>query len=150
MLNAKPFKILLAVLIVVVLALTITLSLVDNSSPNFTASAKITASPNIGVYSDSACTHKLTSIKWGSVAAGKTTTQNVYVKNTGTAAMTLSLATSSWNPSKASTYLTISWNQQGTKLSAGKSAAATIKLAVSSTIAGFTSFSSTIAFTGTG
>jgi hypothetical protein len=150
MVSAKAFKTSLAVLTVVVLALTITVLFVVSFSQNITAYGAVTASPNIGVYSDSACTHKLTSINWGPIAAGKTTAQTVYVKNTGTATMTLSLSTSNWNPTGASKYLTISWNQQGTKLAAGKSVTATIKLAVSSTATGFKSYSNTIAFAGTG
>ncbi|MGA2387226.1 MAG: hypothetical protein ABSG33_11935 [Candidatus Bathyarchaeia archaeon] len=149
MVNAKPFKT-LAVLTAVVLALAITILLVDNSSQNLTACATVKASPNIGVYSDSACTHKLTLINWGSVAAGKTAAQTVYVKNTGTATITLSLAASSWSPPTASTYLTVSWNQQGTKLTAGKPTAAKITLTVASTIKGFTTFSNAITITGTG
>jgi hypothetical protein len=102
------------------------------------------------VYSDSACTTNMTSINWGSIAAGGTATQTVYVKNTGTGTMTLSLTASNWSPSGASTYITISWNQQGTQLSAGGSVAATLTLTVSSSITGITSFSNTITISGTG
>lgn len=147
---AKTSKYLVIVLTVAAFALaTLTLAAI-NVSQNVSSSGTITTSPNIGVYSDSACTTNMTSINWGSVAAGGTATQTVYVKNTGTGSMTLSLAVSNWIPSGASTYITISWNQQGTPLSAGGSVAATITLTVSSSITGITSFSNTIAISGTG
>jgi uncharacterized repeat protein (TIGR01451 family) len=146
----KASKYLVIVLTLAAFALaTLTLAAI-NVSQNVSSSGTITTSPNIGVYSDSACTTNMTSINWGSVAAGGTATQTVYVKNTGTVSMTLSLAVSNWIPSGASTYITISWNQQGTQLSAGQSVAATITLTVSSSITGITSFSNTIAISGTG
>jgi archaellum component FlaG (FlaF/FlaG flagellin family) len=147
---AKASKLLVVVLTVAAFALaTLTLAAI-NVSQNVSSSGTIATSPNIGVYSDSACTTNMTSINWGSVAAGGSATQIVYVKNTGTGSMTLSLAVSNWIPSGASTYITISWNQQGTQLSAGQSVAATITLTVSSSITGITSFSNTIAISGTG
>ena len=146
----KASKYLVIVLTVAAFALaTLTLAAI-NVSQNVSSSGTITTSPNIGVYSDSACTTNMTSINWGSVAAGGTATQTVYVKNTGTGSMTLSLAVSNWSPSGASTYITISWNRQGTQLSAGGSVAATLTLTVSSSITGITSFSNTIAISGTG
>jgi hypothetical protein len=92
----------------------------------------------------------MTSVNWGSLAAGDTATQTVYVKNAGTGAMSLSLAVSDWSPSGASTYITISWNKQGTQLSAGQSVAATLTLTVSSSITGISSFSNAIMISGTG
>jgi archaellum component FlaG (FlaF/FlaG flagellin family) len=146
----KASKYLVIVLTVAAFALaTLTLAAI-NVSQNVSSSGTITTSPNIGVYSDSACTTNMTSINWGSIAAGGTATQTVYVKNTGTGTMTLSLTASNWSPSGASTYITISWNQQGTQLSAGGSVAATLTLTVSSSITGITSFSNTITISGTG
>jgi hypothetical protein len=107
-------------------------------------------SPNIGIYSDSACTINMTSLTWGSVAAGGSTTQTAYVKNTGTATMTLSLNVTSWSPAGASNYITISWNQQGTQLAAGQSATAILTLTVSGSITGISTFSNTITISGTG
>jgi hypothetical protein len=117
--------------------------------PVSASSGTILASSDIGVYSDSACTINLNSINWGSVAAGGSVTQIVYVKNTGTSTMTLSLAVSNWSPTTASTYITISWNQTETQLSAGQSVPAAITLTVSPSITGVTTFSNTIAISGT-
>jgi uncharacterized repeat protein (TIGR01451 family) len=121
-----------------------------NPTPTPTPSSTPIAAPNVGVYSDSACTTNKTSITWASVAAGETATQTVYVKNTGTAPMTLNLAVTNWTPSAASNYITITWNRQGTQLAAGQSIAATLTLTVSSSITGITNYSNTITISGTG
>jgi hypothetical protein len=118
--------------------------------PVSASSGKIMTSSNIGVYSDSNCTINMNSINWGFVAAGGSVARIVYVKNTGTGTMTLSLAVSNWSPTTASTYIIVSWNQTGTQLSAGQSVPATITLNVSSSITGIKTFSNTIAISGTG
>jgi len=115
-----------------------------------TSTGAITTSPNIGVYSDAACTTPISSVTWGSLTAGTSATQTVYVKNTGTGTMTLSLATSNWTPSAASTYLTVSWNKQGSTLTAGQSTTAILTLSVSASVTGITTFSNTITLSGTG
>ncbi len=147
---SKASKLAVVIVVAVALALTMTTYSIVNVNKNVSSFGTITTSPNIGVFSDSACTANMSSINWGTVAAGGSTTQTVYVQNTGTGTITLSLAASNWNPTTASTYLTIGWNQQGTQLAAGQSVAATITLTVASTITGFTSFSNNIAITGTG
>ena len=146
----KTSKVLITVLTIVALALTATTAAVLNVNQNIPSLGTITTTPNIGVYSDSACTTNMTSINWGSITAGGSATQTVYVKNTGTGVMTLSLATNNWSPSGASSYITISWNKNGTQLSAEQSVAATITLTVSSSINGITNFSNAIMISGTG
>ncbi len=121
-----------------------------NVSQDVSSSGTIITSPNIGVYSDSACTTNMTSINWGSITPGGSTTQTVYVKNTGTASMSLSMAVTGWTPSLAGSYITISWNKQNSNLNAGASTSATITLTVSSSITGISSFSNTITISGTG
>jgi hypothetical protein len=145
---AKTSKLLVVVLTAVALTLSATTLAVLNVNQNLGSSGNITTSPNVGVYSDSACTTNMTSINWGSVAAGSSAQQTVYVKNTGTGTITLGLAASNWNPSTASTYITVSWDQQGTQLAPGHSVTAVITLTVSSSITGITTFSNTISITG--
>ncbi len=115
-----------------------------------TQSSNPLAGPNVGVYSNSACTTDKTSITWGSITAGGTTSQTVYVKNTGTATMTLSLAVTNWTPTTAANYITITWNRQGTQLAAGQSISATLTITVSASITGITDYSNTITISGTG
>ncbi len=146
---SKPLILVIALVVVASTMTAITLATL-NVNKNISSSGTITTSPNIGVFADSACTINMTSINWGSVSAGGTANQVVYVQNTGTGTLTLSLSTSNWTPVGASTYLSVSWNQQGTQLPAGQSVAATITLTVSSSTTGITSFSNTIAIAGTG
>ena len=116
---------------------------------NIGSSGTVTTSPNISVYSNSACTNDMTTISWGTITAGGSTTQTIYVKNTGTGTLTLSLSTTSWTPAQASSYITVSWDKQGTQLSAGQSIQATVTITVSPSITNITNFSNTISISAT-
>jgi hypothetical protein len=150
MAKIKDPKILMLILTIAAVATTALTYAAITVTQDVNSSGTITTSPNIGVYSESGCTSNMTSINWGTLAAGGTTNQTIYVKNIGTGVMTLSMTVSDWSPSGADTYLTITWNQQGTQLSAGQSVAATITLTASSSTVGISSFSNTITITGTG
>jgi hypothetical protein len=146
---SKITKLAPIILAVVALSLTVTTLAAITITKDVSSTGTITTSPTIGTYSDSACTNALSTISWGSVAAGTNTTQTIYVKNTGTGTMTLNLSANSWSPSNANSYITVTWDKTGSTLAAGQSTAATVTLAVSSSITGITSFSNTITITGT-
>lgn len=101
------------------------------------------------VYSDSNCTTLLPSVGWGTVSAGSQATSTIYVKNNGTVPVTLTMATGSWNPGSASSYIGLTWNKQNTVLAAGSSVPAVLTLSVYSNITGITSFTFDITITGT-
>jgi uncharacterized repeat protein (TIGR01451 family) len=102
----------------------------------------------VGVYADSGCTTVLSTISWGGLNPGNVDTYTMYVKNTGNVALTLNMTVSNWSPTSASSYITLTWNQEKTVLSAGQVATAIVTLSVSSSITGITSFSFTITITG--
>jgi hypothetical protein len=104
---------------------------------------------NLGVYSDSACTQTVTALNVGSLIPGGTATQTVYVKNTGTVPETLTMTINNWNPTTASSSLTLTWNRQSTVLNAGQSIQATLTLAVASSTGILTTFSCDVTITGT-
>lgn len=104
----------------------------------------------MGVYSDSACTQTLTSIAWGTVAPGGSTSRTIYVKNTGTVQMTLSMTKASWNPAGANGPITITWDKESSNVVPGAVATATLTLTVSSSISGITNYSVDITIAGTG
>ena len=104
----------------------------------------------VGIYSDSACTQNLTGISWGLVRPGESVNRTVYVKNTGNAPITLSMAASGWNPLAANGQIIVTWDKESSSLAAGQSAAATIILTVSSSISGVTDFSVNVVITGAG
>jgi hypothetical protein len=110
----------------------------------------VSTSAGLAVYSNSACTTSLSSINWGTLTAGGTTTQTIYVKNTSSGlSLTLNMTTSSWSPASANGPIAIKWNQQSTVLQPGASVAAVLTLTVSSSISGVTSFSVNINIGGT-
>ncbi len=101
------------------------------------------------VYWDSACTQNVTQIDWGSLAPGTSKNVTVYVRNEGTTPVTLTMATGSWVPTGASTYLKVVWDRQNYRLAQGSSARAIFTLTVLSTTTGITTFSFDITITGT-
>ena len=105
---------------------------------------------NVGVYSNSACTQNCTNINWGTLSPGASTTSTIYIKNTGTMPVTLSMATANWTPSNANTYLTLTWNRGTTYvLAVGSSVSATLTLRSSANAGNITTFSFDIVITGT-
>ena len=142
---------LVILLTVTALALTVTTLATINVNQNFSSSGNITTTPNVGIYCDSTCTTNVTSLSWGSVAAGTNASQIVYVRNVGTGCLTLNNnSTSNWSPSNTNTYLTISWNQTNTQLLSGQSVPALITLTVASNTTGISTFSNTIIISGSG
>ncbi|MEM2969137.1 MAG: hypothetical protein QXJ76_07555 [Candidatus Bathyarchaeia archaeon] len=105
---------------------------------------------NVEVYSDSAGSQPLTSIDWGTISPGATVTRTIYLKNTGSVQMTLSMTTSNWSPTSANGPITIFWDKEGATLAPGQTTSAVITLRVSSSISGISSFSVNIVITGTG
>lgn len=105
---------------------------------------------NVEVYWDLACTQVVSSIDWGTPEPGDSINQTVYIKNTGTAPMNLSLSTSGWVPVEAGNYLTLSWNSEGAVVAAEGIVQALLTLDVSSSVTGITDFSFDIVIEGTG
>jgi hypothetical protein len=109
----------------------------------------VVSAANIGAYTDSDCTQNCTHISWGTLNPDTTTNKTVYVKNTGTVPLTLSMATENWTPTNADDYLTLTWDQQNTILDAGQSVPANLTLTAAADTGDLTSFSFNIIITGT-
>jgi uncharacterized protein YdhG (YjbR/CyaY superfamily) len=60
------------------------------------------------------------------------------------------MTTNTWNPSNALSYITVTWNQNGTVVNAGLNVQANVTLTVSPSISGIPSFAFTMVITGTG
>lgn len=114
------------------------------------ASSGVVATANIGVYSDSACTQSLTSLNWGTISPGGSVVRTIYVKNLGTTQVTIGMTGANWNPASANGPITLTWNREGTTLSANQVATATLTLSASSSISGITTFNVDVVITGTG
>lgn len=104
----------------------------------------------VGIYWDSTCTDRTSSINWGLLDPGSSKTVTVYVRNEGNTVATLSKATGNWNPSTASSYLSLNWDYTGQTLSVNQVLRIKLTLIVSSTISGITNFSFDITITATG
>ena len=107
------------------------------------------AAINVGLYMNSACTQKLESIEWGDIAPGESVEKTIYLKNTGTTEIELSMTTNNWNPSIANGPITITWNKEGILLEPGETTSATLTLETLEDIAGITTFSVSILIIGT-
>ena len=102
----------------------------------------------VGVYWDSGCSNTVTSVNWGTVAPGSTNDVTVYIKNEGNTAATLSSSTENWDPSIASTYMSLTWDYAGQVIDVGAVVQVTLSLTVSDTLEGVTSFSFDIVIVG--
>ena len=104
----------------------------------------------VGIYWDAACTNRTSSINWGLLDPGSNKTATVYVRNEGNTAATLSKAVQNWNPSTASSYMSLKWNYAGQTLSVNQVLQMRLTLVVSSSITGITSFAFDIVIVATG
>ena len=103
----------------------------------------------VGVYWDSSCTSKVTSIDWGSLEPGAQVVKTVYIRNEGTVPVVLNMTTDNWNPASVRDYITLTWNREDYMLSSGSVVSADLTLSVSSGVSGVTSFSFDIIISGT-
>ncbi len=144
----KLSKIAVIALAIAALALTLTTAALLSTSQNIPLNGTINA-VNLGVYSDSACTQTCSALNVGSLNPGGTGTQTIYIKNTGNVPETLTMNASNWNPTDATSSLTLTWNQQNTVLPAGQSIQATLTLTAAANTGSLTTFSCDVTLTGT-
>ena len=104
----------------------------------------------VGVYWNQACTNATSSITWGILDPGSNVNKTIYIRNEGNTAATLSMTTSNWNPTTASSYMTLSWNYGGQTLSVNQVVQVKLTLSVSSSVTGITNFSFDITITAVG
>jgi len=123
-----------------------------NSANAFQGSGTI-KTINVGIYSDAACTSPLSSMNFGLLEPGASSTNIAYLKNTGDAQETVTMATGPWTPSTCPSYMTLHWNLTTAALQtfqAGQVKTVAFQLLVYSNVTGITNFSFTTTITGTG
>ena len=140
-----------------ILLLTISVAIVSGLAVSGLLTASVTLSStgsvkgiNVEVYWDAGCTQVVSSVDWGTPEPGDSDVETVYIRNSGTAPMTLSMSCSGWSPVEAGNYLTLSWDREGAILDAGAVVPAVLTLTVSDTVSGITDFSFNIVIEGTG
>jgi hypothetical protein len=104
----------------------------------------------VGIYWDSGCTSRVTSIDWGLAEPGTIQNKAVYIKNEGNANVTLTLQTSNWNPTNAATYISLSWTYNNQTIPVNQVVQVTLRLTIASNVAGITTFSFDIVITAVG
>ena len=102
----------------------------------------------IDVYSDSAGTQVVSNVVWGDIEVGNSVSQTVYLKNSGDDGVTLSLSTENWSPAIATNYLQLTWNYDGTIITAGEVRGIILTLSVASSVSGVDIFNFDVVITG--
>ena len=143
----NPVVLLVAVSLALVSSLAVSGLLTTQKIMSSTGSVR---SINVEVYWNMECTQIVNSINWGTPEPGDLVSKTVYIKNTGTVQMTLSMHCSGWNPQGVENYLTLSWDREGAQVNAGEVIPAILTLSVSGSITGITNFSFNIVLAGTG
>jgi hypothetical protein len=144
----KFTKIGIIALAIAAIALTATTAAVLTANQSVPINGTINA-VNLGVYSDVGCTQTVSTLNFGTLNPGGTATQTIYVKNTGNIAETLTMSTANWNPSNASTLLTLTWNRNNYVLPTAQSIQATLTLTAAANTGSLTTFSCDVTLTGT-
>ena len=145
--NSKNLGILVAVVLALASSLVVSGLLTVSKTLSSTGSVKAI---NVEVFWDLACTQAVDSIDWGTPEPGDSVSRTVYVRNTGSAPMNVSLSASGWVPAEAGDYLTMSWDREGAEIAADEVVQAVLTLDVSGSITGITDFSFDIVIEGTG
>jgi hypothetical protein len=104
---------------------------------------------NLSIYWDAGFTNATSSCEWGTLDNGTSLNRTIYVRNTGTDSMTLSMAASNWSPSNATNALTLTWDKAGAVVVANSYVVANLTLSVDPGFTTGMSFSVDITITGT-
>jgi hypothetical protein len=95
----------------------------------------------VGIYGDSSCTNTTRSLNWGEISPNSNNNLTIYVRNEGNSAVSLRLTAVNWNPSNASSYMSLNWNYSGQNLKTNEVIPIKLTLTVSPSINDITDFS---------
>ena len=104
----------------------------------------------VGVYKDVNFTVSVTEIDWGIVEPGENKSFSAYIKNESNVPITLTMYTEDWNPVNSSSFVSLSWDYDGSEIPVDGSIPVTLVLNVDPATAGISSFSFTIVIIGSG
>jgi len=102
----------------------------------------------IGVYWDLQCTNATTSLEFGRLEPGSSKSFNLYLRNEGNSAITLSMTLANWDPASAADVMTLTWNREGQHVNPDQVMDIVITLSVSEDVQGITTFSLDIIISG--
>ncbi|UCE96567.1 MAG: hypothetical protein JSV51_02930 [Candidatus Bathyarchaeota archaeon] len=102
----------------------------------------------VGIYWEDGCINNVSKIDWGYLAAGATHNVTIYIRNEGNVPMTMNMTSEEWNPSHASTYITVIWDYEGHVVDPYSVTEVVITLSVSQNVTNITSYSFDITIVG--
>jgi len=102
-----------------------------------------------GVYWNSNCTTKVTSINWGNMTPGQEKTATFYIRNEASSPMFLAGIDKNWNPPTAQSYIHFTFDSNDQKIQAGQTKKVTCTLTVSVEITNISNYSFDILLLGT-
>ena len=103
----------------------------------------------VEAYYNSACTQPVTYLNVGYVNPGTVVNQTIYLKNSGTMPITLTMVADNWSPTATPSCLTLTWNRQDYILDAEDSVSTTLMLSAASDKVGVTTFNCNVTIIGT-
>ena len=109
----------------------------------------IETSGTLGVYWNSNCTTKVTSINWGNMTPGQEKTTTFYIRNEASSPMFLAGIDKNWNPTTAQSYIHFTFDSDDQKIQASETKTVTCTLTVSIEIASISNYSFDILLLGT-
>ncbi len=92
------------------------------------------------VYGNEDLTSVIGAIQWATLSPGDYSTVTIWVKNTGTVPVVLSLESSNFVPAAAQTYLSVTWDYNGAQIAPGAVDEIVMKLSASAQTTGITQF----------
>jgi len=104
----------------------------------------------VGIYKDINFTVSVTEIDWGIIEPGESKNFSAYIVNESNVPLTLAIRTENWSPLNASSFMTLSWDYNGTQIGVGGSVPVTLTLQVAQPVSGIESFSFDIVIVGVG
>jgi len=117
-------------------------------SPNSNVSAIETVG-TFGVYWNSNCTTKVTSMNWGNMTPGQEKTTIFYIRNEASSPMFLAGIDKNWNPPTAQSHIHFTFDSDNQKIQAGQTKKVTCTLTVSIEITNISNYSFDILLLGT-
>jgi hypothetical protein len=118
------------------------------ATTNTVTSVSAVDADGIGVYWDSDCSDRVSSIDWETLTPGSVKSVVVYVRNENEEPIYLNMSTANWNPSNASQYITLRWDYSEQRMNPSEALQIRLSLSVSRYIEGISSFSFDILITG--
>ena len=104
----------------------------------------------VGVYKDVNFTVPVSEIDWGIIEPGEQKNFSAYIKNESNVPITLTMHTEDWSPLNASSFISFSWDYNGTEIPVDGYIPVTFILNVDTATASIDSFSFTIVIIGSG